>query len=207
MISKPVRCLPCYVGLAKVVVLGYSMATPRESLTRKDHSSSTAFIHSFSQSGTCLSQVLNHFAVLDGHHLARQLIHTRDEHASQSFIHMVIYSLCHFFFYLVSQPTVSQSLPIILAPSVLLDPLFSKSINYSHIFHLKQSFYSIIPSTYPGCLYVCQSISHGIILPLSVPCLFGSLGTVTNSLFSRVFIHPSFGQSASVMVNLHCQLD
>lgn len=49
MISKPVRCLPCYVGLAKVVVLGYSMATPRESLTRKDHSSSTAFSQSVSQ--------------------------------------------------------------------------------------------------------------------------------------------------------------
>lgn len=98
--------------------------------------------HSFSQSGSCLFQVLNHFAVLDGHHLAGQLIHTLDEHASQSFIHMVIYSLFH----LVSQPTASQSLPIILAPSVLLDHLFSKSINYSHIFHPKQSFDSITPS-------------------------------------------------------------
>lgn len=85
--------------------------------------------------------------MLDGHHLAGQLIHARDEHASQSFIHMVIYSLFHFFFHVVSQPTASQSLPIILAPSVLLDHLFSKSINYPHIFHPKQSFDSVIPSS------------------------------------------------------------
>lgn len=107
--------------------------------------------------------------------------------------------LFHFFFHLVSQPTVSQSLPIILA-LLFYWIIYSANQLIIHTYsipsnHLIQSFLQSI-----------QAVSMSVNLSVTA-LLFLFQFLVYLEVWGQSLIHPSFGQSTSVMVNLHCQLD